>query len=136
MQVIAELAVGDRLSKVTIARGDDADVDIDFLITTETPDAFVLDRLEHLGLQAKREARQFVEKQRAALGRLEEAHARRLGIGERTALVPEQFRLGQALRQRGAIDLDERAGGERAMVMEPAGDAGFAGAGFALEQHR
>ena len=45
MQVIAELAVGDRLSKITIARGDDADVDIDFLITTETPDAFVLDRL-------------------------------------------------------------------------------------------
>ena len=94
MQVIAELAVGDRLSKITIARGDDADVDIDFLITTETSDAFVFDRLEHLGLQAKREACQFVKKQRAAFGGFEETHARSLGISERTALVPEQFRLG------------------------------------------
>ena len=94
MQVIAELAVGDRLSKITIARGDDADVDIDFLITTETSDAFVFDRLEHLGLQAKREACHFVEKQCAALGSFEETPARRLGISERAALVPEQFRLG------------------------------------------
>ena len=135
-QVVAELAVGDRLAKVAVARGDDADIDVDFPVAAEPSDAFVLDRLEHLGLQAKRETGEFVEKQRAVLGRLEEAHARRLGVGERAALVPEQLRLGEALRQRGAVDLDERPGGARAVVMQPAGDAGLAGAGFALEQHR
>ena len=136
MQVVSELAVGHRLAKVAVAGGDDPNVDVDLPVAAESPDAFFLDRLEHLGLQAEREAGQFIKKKSAALGRLEQAHASRLGVGERAALVAEQFRLGETLRQRGAVNLDERPGGERPVVVQPAGDAGFAGAGFALEQHR
>ena len=50
--------------------------------------------------------------------------------------MAKQFRLGETLRQRGAVDLDQRTGGARAVVVQPAGNAGFAGAGFALDQHR
>ena len=59
-----------------------------------------------------------VEKQRAAVGQLEAARAVRDGAGEGALLVAEQLRLEQRLRQRGAVDLDERlaARARRAVV--------------------
>ena len=67
MQVGSELAFSHRLAKVAVAGGDDANVDVDFPVAAESPDAFFLDRLEHLGLQAEREAVQFIEKNNTVL---------------------------------------------------------------------
>jgi HlyD family secretion protein len=58
-----------------------------------------------------------VEEERAAVGGLEQAGARGLGVGEGAALVAEQLGLDQVLGQRGAVHLDERA------VPPPPGDA-------------
>ena len=54
MEVVAKFTGLHRLAKVAVAGGDDADVDVDLPVAAQSPDAPVLDRLEHLGLQAKR----------------------------------------------------------------------------------
>ena len=54
MEVVAKFTRLHRLAKVAVAGGDDADVDVDLPVAAKSPDAPVLDRLEHLGLQAKR----------------------------------------------------------------------------------
>ena len=54
VEVVAKFTGLHRLAKVAVAGGDDADVDVDLPVAAQSPDAPVLDRLEHLGLQAKR----------------------------------------------------------------------------------
>lgn len=49
--------------------------------------------------------------------------------------MTEKLGLGQGVRQGAAVDLDQRSVGARAVVMDPSGDGGFAGAGFPLDQH-
>jgi len=49
-------------------------------------------------LQVGRHVADLVQEQRAAVGLLEAAAARRLGAGERPALVAEELRLQQILR--------------------------------------
>ena len=54
--------------------------------------------------------------------------------GERALLVAEQLRLDQVLRDRRAVDLDERALGALAVVVDRVGDQLLAGAVLALDQ--
>ena len=60
--------------------------------------------VEHLGLRGRGEQADFVEEQRAAVGRLEQADAGALRVGERAALVAEQLGLGERLGQRRAVE--------------------------------
>ena len=48
--------------------------------------------------------------------------------------MAEEFGVGEGIGQRGAVDGDEGAIGARALLVEPAGEDGFAGAGFALDE--
>ena len=117
-------------------RGDHARIDRDLFVAAQAPDAVIFDRLEHLGLQAEGQARQFVKKQRAATGRFEQPDPRRARVGEGPALVPEQLGFGERFGHGGTIHFDEGLRCPRAPMMQPAGDGGFAGAGLALDQHR
>ncbi len=76
-----------------------------------------------------------VEEERAALGRREVARVALLRAGERALLVPEELGLEQRLGQRRAVQLDQRAGGDRARVVDPAGDLALAGPALAEQQH-
>ena len=88
--------------------GDDPHVD---LARLRRPDALELAFLQHaqqLGLHVGGQVADLVEEQRAAVGQLEAALARRHRAGERAALVPEQLALDQRRRQRGAVHAHER----------------------------
>ncbi len=75
----------------------------------------------------------FVEKDGAAIGELELAAAERGRAGERALLVAEQLALDQLGRDRGAVDLHERARRKRALAMDVRGQQLFAGAGLAAD---
>jgi len=71
-------------------------------------DRLALEDAQQLGLQLERQLADLVEKDRAAIGRLECALPGRVRAGERTALVTEQLALEQRRRKRSAVDDDER----------------------------
>ena len=68
----------------------------------------LLEHAQQLGLRRQRQLADLVEEQRAAAGGLERAAAQPVGAGEGAALVAEQLALDELLRQRGAVDRDER----------------------------
>ena len=68
----------------------------------------LLEHLQQLRLHLQIHVADLVEKQRASVRDLEEALLRRDRAGERAALVAEQLRLEQLLRQPGAVQIDER----------------------------
>ena len=65
----------------------------------------------------------------------EETDASSASVGECAAFMAKQFALGQSLGQGGAVHFDERLFGSRTVAMNPARNGGFAGAGFALDEH-
>ena len=90
---------------------------------------------QQLHLDVLVEFAEFVEEQGAAVGDLEEALVVAVGAGERPLLVAEQLALDEVLRQRPAVDRDERHVGPLALRVERAGDDFLAGAGLAGDQH-
>ena len=90
LDVALEIAVGGR---------QDADVDPAIPDPADPPHGPVLHRLEQLALERQLHVAHLVEEEEAAFGRLEQAHPRFLGVGERAALVAEQLRLHQGRRQ-------------------------------------
>ncbi|MCY1288265.1 hypothetical protein D9M70_372960 [compost metagenome] len=84
----------------------------------------------------QRHVADLVEEQGAAIGLLDQAaHTLAAGSGEGSGLVTEQLALDQGFRHRRAIDGDEGSLAPVAAVVQRAGKALLAGAGFAIEQH-
>ena len=103
------------------------------------PDALELALLQHaqeLDLRGQVDVADLVEEQRAALGQLEAALLPLLRAGERALLVAEELGFDQALRQRGAADLDERLLGPQRVVVNGVRDELLAGARLAADEHR
>ena len=90
---------------------------------------------QQLGLAFERQLADFVEKQRAQVGLLEEADVVAVGAGERAGLVAEELALHEVGRDRGAVDRDHRPIGPRAGAVDRPGDQLLAGAAFAAHQH-
>ena len=76
----------------------------------------------------------FIEKQRAAFGKLEAAEFAAMRARERAALVAEQFAFEQMLGIRGAIHDDERLILPVAVRVNRLRDQLFARAAFAVNQ--
>ena len=96
--------------------------------------SLILQDAQQLDLRARRHLADLVEKQRAALGLLEQAALARFGAGECAALVAEQLAFQQIVRQRAAVDRNERKIAARAQVVERARGQLLAGPGLALHQ--
>ncbi len=77
VEVLAEALLGDRGEELLVRRRDDAHVDLDRLVLADAADLVLLDRAEELRLEGERRLRDLVEEERAAVGLLEEALARR-----------------------------------------------------------
>ena len=92
----------------------------------------LLEDAQKLGLQGKRQIRDLVEQQRPAVGAAKVTGAGPIGPGEGSAAIPEQLALGQAFRERRAVDGDQRSRAP-APTMEGPGDHLLAAAGLALE---
>ena len=94
--------------EIAVGGGDDAHVDFDGAVAAQLGELAVLQHVQDLGLQRLRHLADFVEHDRAVLGELELADARRRRAGEGAALVAEQLAFEQLGRQRRAVHLDER----------------------------
>ena len=92
-------------------RRDDAHVDLHRLAGADALERHLLKHAQQLGLHVETDVADLVEKQRAAVGRLEAAHLVADGVGERPLDVAKQFAFQQRRRQGGAMDLDERLAG-------------------------
>ena len=135
-EVFAEEAGGDGFFEVGVGGGDDPDINGNFPGAAETADAVFFDGLEDFGLESGREAGKLVQKEGATTGGFKEANAHGAGVGEGAAFVAEEFGFSEAFREGRAIDLDDGLGATGSALMKPAGDGGFAGAGFAEDQDR
>ena len=96
----------------------------------------LLERAENLGLERERQIADLVEEERAAMGELEAAGLALCGAGERPLLVSEQLALEQRLRNRRAIDGDERSVIARAERVQRSGEQLLACSALAFEQDR
>src|SRR5262249_56279064 len=76
-----------------------------------------LENLEQLRLHRLGKETDLVEKDRAAVGGLEETGLGLTGVGERAALETEELGLQQRLGDRGAVHVDERTLGARPGAM-------------------
>ena len=75
-QVFAEVSLRGDVLQLAVAGGDEADIHRNHFVAAYAPNFMIFDHAQHLGLQRQREAWQFIQKQGAAVGRLEESDAR------------------------------------------------------------
>ena len=104
-------------------------------LTDRTHGLFLHDA-QQLHLHVQRQIGHFVEKQRAALGALNQTLLITDGAREAAALVTEEFALHQLRGNRAAVHGDERAVAARAGFMDQACDQFLAGAGLPADVHR
>ena len=108
VEILTERAFAHGLLEIAIARGEHAHVERHGLARAERLDLALLQHAQELGLQAELHLRDLVEQQRAAVRLHELADAAGLRAREGALLMAEQQRLEHLLRNRGAVDCDER----------------------------
>ena len=126
----------DLLLEVGVGGRDDAHIDLDLLPPADALDDLVLQEAQQLDLQRMRQIADLVEEQRALIGALDLADGLLHRAGEGAALVAEQLAFQQVLRDRAAVDGDERLLGARPEVVQRLRQRLLAGAAFAQQQHR
>ena len=125
-------------SQMSIGGGDDANVDAD------RPRASQSQELPRSWSTRKRNfacatgviSVTLVEEQHATRGQFNLTRLRLVRAGERSTLESEQLRLEELLRQRGAIDRDERAPPSRRPLVDEPRDDFLAAARLALKARR
>ncbi len=136
IKVLAEVPFADGLFQIAIGGGDHAYVDLHVAHAADAPDDLVLEHAQQLGLQQGRELSNFVEEERAAIGRFEQTLLHCLRVGEGASFVAEEFGLHQRLGDGRAVDGDEWPVLARALVVNRLGDQVFARSAFALDENR
>ena len=135
-QVFAErLAPGLGFQRA-IAGGDDAHVHAEFALGTHRADRAFLQHAQELGLQRQRHLADLVEKERTAVGLLEQPLVRAIGAGEGTGDMAEELAFQELGRQPGAVDGQERAAGALALGVHRPGHQFLAGAALTDHQYR
>ena len=113
VEVRTEFPLRNRIVQISIGGGDDADVDADRPRASQSQELTLLEHAQELRLRRRRHLGDFVEEQHAARGQFNLARLRLLRASERSTLESEQLGLEELLRQRRAIDRDERAAPSR-----------------------
>jgi hypothetical protein len=91
---------------------------------------------QQLGLDTGGDLADFVQKNRSPMRQFEPAFPLVQGAGEGPFFMAEEFTFDEVFGDGGAVELDERGVGAGAFTVEGAGDEFFAGAAFALDEHR
>src|SRR5450755_41591 len=136
VEILAEGAFLDSFPQIFVSGGDHAQVQLDILKAAEPAEILVFQHAQELGLEHQWNLANFVKKECALVGQLEDAAFLLAGIGKGALFVAEQFAFEQSLRNGGAVDGDEWFGLADALVVQGFGDQVFAGAVFAFEQDR
>ena len=121
--------------EVAIGGGDQAHVGLQRARASHPLELARLEHAQQLGLHQRAHLRDLVEEQRAARRLLDAPDLGGGGAGERALLVAEQLRLEQLLRQRRAVDRDERLAGAIRSLVDQARDHFLAGPGLAGDEH-
>src|SRR5262249_16508046 len=124
-EVVAKGPLAYRLPEIDIGGREDAHVDRDRPHAAHAIDLAFLEYPEQARLEIETERADLVEEDRAAVRELELAQLPRMGAGERTALVPEELRLDEALGDGGHVDRDEGLVASRTALMDGACDQLF-----------
>src|SRR5690606_24704206 len=105
---------------------------------SEAVDHSILEHAKDLRLGREAHVADLVEEERAAVGLLElSGAAPRVGAGDaRPRRVAEELALEESLRNRGAVDGDERLPSTRRALVDRAGDELLSGAALAGDQDR
>src|SRR3712207_1532347 len=109
VQVLPECALAHGLFQIPVRRRDDSHVHAYRARAADALERSLLQDAQELRLKHGRQLADFVEEERAAVRDFELALLLRERARERAALVPEQLRLQQSLRQRRAVYRDEGA---------------------------
>src|SRR3546814_3545640 len=105
--LFAEPAVYDRLFQILVRGGNDPDVDGLRLVAADALDLAFLQHTKQFYLHVGRHIADFVEEDRAAVGRLEPALAGLERTGERALFMTEQLRFQKLARNGPAVHGDE-----------------------------
>ena len=136
VQVLTKGPGLDGLLQVPVRRRDDAHVNADGARAADALELALLQDAQQLRLHGRRHLADLVEEERAAVGHFELALLLRERAGEGAALVAEQLRLQQRLRQRRAVDGDEGSLAARAVLVQGARGQLLARARLAAHEHR
>src|SRR5262245_15966892 len=135
IEIGPELAGTHQFLQRPIGRGDKPHVDFSVTHSANTADGAVLKQFQELLLNRLLDIANFVEKQRAAMRRLDQTNLAIFRICESPSLMAEQLRFKELHWQRRAIDFDEWGGLSWPTKMQGTGDQFFAGAGLAANEH-
>ena len=135
VEIVAERAPVDHVAQIAVGGGAEPHVDRLHAGVADREHLALLQHAEQRRLRARAQLGDLVEEQRAAVGAAHEPGAIGGRARERAALGAEQLGFDERLRQRTAVDRDERpaALGQR---VQRAGDDLLAGAGLADHHHR
>ena len=119
-QVLTKRPCADLGLEVARRRGEDSRIHPTRLLVANSPDFTLLQDAQQLCLQSERQLADFVQEDRSAVGGFEEARLVRARPGEGAAHVAEQLGLEQRLRNRCAVDANERLTRARARAVNRA----------------
>ncbi|MNS56821.1 hypothetical protein D3C72_896930 [compost metagenome] len=122
--------------QIAVGGGDHANIQSNRFTCPDALDLALLQHTQQFGLQAEGHFGDFVEQQRATVGLFELAGLCGNGARERTLLVAEQRGFEHVVRDRRAVNRDERLTGAMGLLMNVTRQHFFTGAGFARDQHR
>src|SRR5450756_1740348 len=97
-----------RLGQIAVRARHETDVDVQLLVSADTPKGAGVEDTKELHLQLGRHLRHLVEENGSSMGHLEGAGTAPLRPRERALLVPEELALDEGRRDRAAVDRDER----------------------------
>src|SRR5262245_37832306 len=119
---------------VGVGSADDPDIHDLGRSSAKTTNCAIVQERQDLRLECRREQRDLIEEQSAAVGELDEAGFRATSVGESPAFIAEQLRFEQVFGNRGAVDIDEGSARAGASPMNRAGDETLAGPRLAADQ--
>src|SRR6267378_3906440 len=131
VEVLAKTLGADVLAQVAVRRRDDAHVGRDRLVPADALELALLQDSQQLYLKARVELSDLVQEERPAARGLEPAGAALHRAGESAALVTEERRFHEVLRQRGDVDGHERTVLARSLGVDGARGQLFSRAGLA-----
>ncbi len=135
IEILAKRAASERRAHVDVGGADHAHVDRNRLVPAQALDLPALQEAQQAGLALHRHVADFVEKQGAAVCRLDPADFTAMRAGECAAFVAEQFREHQLVRNRAAIDGDERSRRAWGAAVDRHRGQFLAGARFPRDEH-
>src|SRR5258707_5282 len=107
VEVFTEAAFAYRVFEVFVGGGNQAEVDFARDAAAEALHGAFLQDAQEFALEVGIKGGDFVEKERAIVGRFDHARPGGIGAGEGTLFVAEEFRLHQGFGEGGAVEADE-----------------------------